>query len=164
LPDETLRPIKCIMRGRGFKQFLLQFSGLNFINVCRCHRIFLSDVGPLSKSRRFINSKNFNFPKGTQKNGPKIIAVNRSLTSSESFCIHKTGVRLLNFPWDKSDRKRQNVQKYRNRSVSKGYCLAGTIKLLHLCLVFTMLLKWQMLSWLLNIGNIRFCNCQVKQT
>jgi hypothetical protein len=114
LPDETLRPIKCNKRRRGFKKFLLQFSGLTFRTVCRCHRIFLSDVLPLSKFRRFISSKYFNFPKGTQKNGPKIIAVNRSPTSSESFCIHKTGVRLLNFSRHKSDRKRQNVQKTSN--------------------------------------------------
>ena len=65
LPDETLRPIKFIMSGGAFEKLLLPSSGLNFMIVCQRHRIFQSDVGPLSKSRR---SKNFKFPRGTQKN------------------------------------------------------------------------------------------------
>lgn len=68
LPGETLRPAKFIMSGGAFKKLLLPSSGLNFIITCWCHRFFQHDVGPHSKSRRFISSKNFKFPRGTQKN------------------------------------------------------------------------------------------------
>jgi hypothetical protein len=132
-------PIKFVIRGGVFEKLLLPSSELNFIIFCRFHRIFQSDVRPLSKSRPFISSKYFKFLWVTQKNWTQIISQSKP-TSSESFCDPQYRSPIPKLPTGQIGEKEAKCPKISNSESMRRFLSGRNDKATTaVCLVYMML-------------------------